>query len=144
MDKPGSDGGAKSGKAAKKMRAERGLSKAVIDEAKSLLETLGGISGPLPSLPDLAADAEQLVQSEKAMWAWHLEWSRIARKVISLLSLLRQLGFLRSSGSGGEDVEVDDEVENEPVANNGSDTPEASGADADSDAAKAKKIKQPV
>jgi len=67
MDKAEAEGGVKSGKAAKKLLAERGLSKAVIAEAKGLLETLGGISGPLPSLPDLAADAEQLVQSEKAM-----------------------------------------------------------------------------
>lgn len=142
MDKPEPEGGVKSGKVAKKKLAERGINKAVIDEAKGLLETLGGISGPLPSLPDLAADAEQLVQSEKAMWAWYLEWSRIARKVISQRSLLRQLGFLRSSGSGGEEVEIDDEAENEPGANDGSATPEPSGSDPD--AAKAKKTKQPV
>ena len=144
MDKAESNGGVKSGKAAKKKLAERGLGQAVIDEAKGLLETLGGISGPLPSLPDLAADAEQLVQAEKAMWAWYLEWSRIARKVISQRSLLRQLGFLRSSGSGGEEVEIDDEGENEPAANNGSDTAKASGSDADADAAKAKKTQQPA
>ena len=30
--------------------------------------------------------------------------------------LLRQLGFLRSSGSGGEEVEIDDEGDNEPGA----------------------------
>jgi len=66
--------------------------------------------------------------------------------VIAQRSLLRQLGFLRSSGSGGEEVEVNDEDETEPRANNGSDTPEASGADLAPvpDAAKAKKTKQPV
>ena len=50
-DKAESDGGVKSGKAAKKILAERGLSKAVIDEAKGLLETLGGISGPCRACP---------------------------------------------------------------------------------------------
>ena len=103
-------GAPKSGKAAKKKLAERGLDKATIDEAKTLLHRLGGASGPIPNLPDLEADAEQLAKAEEAMWGWYLEWSRIARKVITQRGLLRQLGFLRGAGNGvaGEEVEVDD------------------------------------
>ncbi len=109
LDKAGS-GAPPSGKAAKKKLAERGLDKATIDEAKALLDKLGGASGPIPNLPDLEAGAEQLTKAEEAMWGWYLEWSRIARKVITQRGLLRQLGFLRGAGNGsaGEDVEVDE------------------------------------
>ena len=103
-------GAPKSGKAAKKKLAERGLTKAVIDEAKGLLQKLAEVSGPVPNLPDLEADAEQIAKAEEAMWAWYLEWSRIARKVIRQRSLLRQLGFLRTTSSGGEEVVEDEET----------------------------------
>lgn len=111
LDKPESEGGPKSGgKAAKKKLVERGMTKPVLDEARTLLGRLGAISGPLPDLPDLAAAAAQVAQAEKDMWAWYLEWSRIARRVITQRSLLRQLGFLRTTSAGvTEEVEIDEE-----------------------------------
>lgn len=49
------------------------------------------------------------------MWSWYLEWSRIARAVITDRRLLRDLGFLRSArpdlhGRGDND-DADDELE---------------------------------
>lgn len=107
LDKPHAQGGPPSGgKAAKKKVTERGLTSSVVDVARALLDKLGAAAGPLP---DPAADEQaqaDVAAAEKAMWAWYLEWSQVARSAITRRSYLRQLGFLRGGASGGaEEVE---------------------------------------
>jgi hypothetical protein len=50
------------------------------------------------------------------MWAWYLEWSTIARQVITDRKLLRSMGFLRKDGRDATADEVEsDEVETDEV-----------------------------
>lgn len=45
--------------------------------------------------------------AEDALWSWYLEWSTIARTVITDRRLLRRLGFLRVvRGANGTEEEV--------------------------------------
>ena len=110
LDKPAAQGGPKvGGKAAKKLLAERGLTGAVIDEARDLQKKLDAVNGPLP---DVEADAQaeaDLQNAEKAMWAWYLEWSQVARSVITRRAYLRQLGFLRGGTRGSVEETAGDE-----------------------------------
>lgn len=115
LDQPKDKGGPPSGgKAAKKLLTERGLTSAVLDQARDLLKKLGAVNGPLPDVDaDAQAEAE-LEKAEKAMWAWYLEWSQVARTAITRRQYLRQLGFLRgraggAGGDGGEDEDVMEE-----------------------------------
>jgi hypothetical protein len=118
MGKPEKDGGlGAAGKTAKDLLDPRGLNKATIDAAKALLKKLGQVEGPLPDLDKSADDDVSFENAEKALWAWYLEWSKIARTTIKQRSLLRQLGFLRATTSGKDeevpDDEPDDELDNE-------------------------------
>jgi len=96
------------GKDARKILAQRGLTKDVIAEAKGLLEKLETVDGPLPDLEKVAADDATFEKAENDLWAWYLEWSAIARRAITHRNLLRQLGFLRQT-HGGKEVEVSDD-----------------------------------
>lgn len=119
LDKPESKGGPKAGgKAAKEKLLERGLTPDVLQEAQTLLDKLGGFSGPIPDLPDLEEEEAQLTGAEDAMWAWYLEWSQIARTSIKQRGLLRRLGFLQGGRGGGADDEAADPEEEpaDPVA----------------------------
>jgi len=118
IDKPEHEGGfGPAGKDARKLLAQRGLTKGVIAEAKLLLGKLRKVDGPLPDLDKLAAQDEDFEKAEAALWNWYLEWSAIARRTITHRGYLRQLGFLRTTPSG-KDVEVtDDETpEDAPAA----------------------------
>jgi hypothetical protein len=115
LDKAEKDGGlGAEGKEAKKLLDTRGLTKEMIGEAKALLKKLGQVDGPLPDLEKTAADDEAFEEAEKALWAWYLEWSKIARTTIKQRALLRQLGFLRVTASGKEEDVPDDELEDHP------------------------------
>ncbi len=126
LDKSEAQGGPPAGgKAAKKVLAERGLTGAVIDQARDLQKKLGAVNGPLP---DVDADAQaqaDLDKAEKAMWAWYLEWSQVARTSISRRLYLRQLGFLRGGGRTSSDEVVDEEDVTEEEADGAEDAPEA-------------------
>jgi hypothetical protein len=110
MDKAEKDGGlGAAGKEAKKLLKARGITQETIGAAKALLKKLGQVDGPLPDLEKGATDEATFEEGEKALWGWYLEWSKIARTAIKQRSLLRQLGFLRVTAGGKEEVEEDDD-----------------------------------
>ena len=85
------------GREAIQLLATRGLTPAVIDEARALQVALRkGIQGAaaLAALAAQQRDDARLAQAETALWAWYLEWSELARTTIVDRRLLRQLGFL--------------------------------------------------
>ncbi len=75
--------------------ASRGLTAAKLDEARVLVERLG-TAEPASSVAHEPTSAEQDA-AERAMWAWYLEWSEIARAVITSRRQLRTLGFLKTA-----------------------------------------------
>jgi hypothetical protein len=114
LEKAEKDGGLGSaGKEAKKILDSRGLTKETIHAAKALLKKLGQVDGPLPDLEKSAAEEGTFEGAEKALWAWYIEWSKIARTAIKQRPLLRQLGFLRVTTGGKEEEVPDEEPEDE-------------------------------
>ena len=102
------------GKAALKLLAKRGISDAVIDQAKELVTKLSTVD----TTPDSAGvSPEEDARREAAMWSWYREWSKIARTVISDRRMLRALGFLDATGqdraADADDADVDDEADAE-------------------------------
>jgi hypothetical protein len=105
------------GQAALALLAQRGLTEAVLVEAEQLLTAFG-------SLPEVEAEpspeqAEAALRAaEDAMWAWYLEWSRIARSVITDRRQLRALGFLTSSGAtvAEDEADIEDDEPDEIAA----------------------------
>jgi hypothetical protein len=88
----------------------RGLTAAVMDEARALLERLRKVAASPTA--QLVTDTSTRMKAEHALWAWYLEWSRIARVAVTQRALLRQLGFAprgRSSDGDDEDDEVDED-----------------------------------
>ena len=123
IDKPVADGGLdQDGKEAKKIMAKRGLTTAVINDAKALVAKLRHVDGPLPDLEKIEAEEANFEKAERELWAWYLEWSAIARNAIKQRSLLKKLGFLQDNGrSADEDGENAEEQNpasrsNEPVS----------------------------
>ncbi|MCX4247982.1 hypothetical protein [Paraliomyxa miuraensis] len=118
-------GHGQAGKDARKLLQRRGLTPAVIAEAKELLEQVSSIEDEPAELPDLEEENARLAEAEDAMWAWYLEWSEIARSAIKDRNLLRRLGFLNSSrrapstitDEDDEDDEAEDAAEPTPTSN---------------------------
>lgn len=76
---------------ARALLAERGFTSAVVAEMKTAIDD--GLA-----VHDAQADGEKLVaEADEAMWSFYLEWSRMARAVITDRFALRQLGFLRTA-----------------------------------------------
>jgi len=94
------------GKKAQELLTTRGVSADVVNEAKSLLKRLQQVAGPTEAVSVQTQEAD-LEQAEDAMWAWYLEWSKIARVAIKQRALLKQLGFL--AARRGNDEEDDAE-----------------------------------
>lgn len=112
IDKLVEDGGlGQDGKDAKKVMAKRGLTSAVINEAKALVGKLRHVDGPLPDLEKIEAEEANFEKAERELWAWYLEWSAIARNAIKQRSLLKKLGFLQENGRGAD--ENDENAEGE-------------------------------
>jgi hypothetical protein len=88
--------------------AQRGVTAAVITEAKDLLTKLTQVAEPAEPVSVEEQEAA-LEAAETAMWAWYLEWSKIARIAIKQRPLLRQLGFL-SARRGSEEEETEEPV----------------------------------
>jgi hypothetical protein len=88
--------------------ARRGLTPEIIAEARSNIATFSDITKEDEStVIDQAADEA----AEAELWAWYLEWSTIARTVITNRKHLRALGFLKNHK--GEVVEAP--LEEEPT-----------------------------
>ncbi|XXT20419.1 hypothetical protein WME94_02460 [Sorangium sp. So ce429] len=109
------------GDEARKVLTKRGLTKAVIDEAKQLLARAGKLES-IADVPPAAANDEDFDKAEQQLWDWYLEWSTIVQTAIKDRRILRELGFRRTSSSraaaaeeptAGEEVEVEEEVEDE-------------------------------
>jgi hypothetical protein len=69
--------------------AQRGLSSAVIAEARAVLRDTRALPRALPPLPAVDTRARNL----DALWGWYLDWSQTARATLSEPALLRLLGF---------------------------------------------------
>ena len=93
----------KKGVAARRLLESRGLTKKVLGDARDLLEKLQPMA-PAGEIPDVATVGEQTKAAEDALWSWYLEWSAIARVAVKSRPLLRELGFLRTTRSGLEEV----------------------------------------
>jgi hypothetical protein len=95
------------GPKAQQLLNARGVTPVVVADAKAMLAALTQIAKPTETVSDTEQAAE-LEEAEAAMWAWYLEWSKIARIAIKQRLLLKELGFLASSRRGGsDDEEVD-------------------------------------
>lgn len=105
---------------AQQLLHERGLTPAVVAEAKDMLAALMQVTEPSEPLSS-AAEAAELKEAEAALWSWYLEWSRIARVALKQRALLKELGFLATKRG------VADEEEAEPAAPSEA-TPAASDA----------------
>lgn len=87
------------GPAARELLHRRGLTEEREMEGRLLLEELRTVKdAPRPS--SIATDRQKAVDD---LWAWYLEWSTIARLVISDRRLLRRLGFGQSSARFAEE-----------------------------------------
>jgi hypothetical protein len=96
-------------KAARELLTQRGLTQAVIDEAKAMLASMRKMKPPVVVTPP---DPEALEQAEAALWSWYRDWSAIARIAIQDRRILASLGFTtRRSASGDEELVDDGEVE---------------------------------
>jgi hypothetical protein len=104
---------AEEGRAARALLAERGLTEDVVANAEHLV----GLMSKVAEQPQRRTpSAEEVRQAEDVMWAWYLEWSKIARTVIKDRRHLRMLGFLSARGGGlVEDDTVVQEAEFEEV-----------------------------
>jgi len=79
---------------ARDLLATRGVTPAVVDEARNLLAQLTKVAAAPISQASVAEQEAELEKAEDALWAWYLEWSKVARIAIKQRALLRQLGFL--------------------------------------------------
>lgn len=85
----------KQSKDARAVLKDRGLTKAVLDEVKGLLDeaATAGDSTEVPVADEAAAEQER---AETAMWDWYREWSQIARAAVKDGRLLVQLGLINT------------------------------------------------
>jgi hypothetical protein len=93
------------GSRAKTQLEARGLTASVMNEARALLEKMGKVE--VQSAAWSGTDTSALAKAEEDLWAWYLEWSRIARVAVTQRALLRQLGFLSTRKRTEEDDDED-------------------------------------
>ena len=100
------------GPAARALLEKRGLTAEVIATVTLALAELDAYAAP-----EIASDEqtdEDRKAAEDAMWAWYLEWSGIARRVIKDSNVLRLLGLgKRRSASTSSDSDEAEEIEAE-------------------------------
>ena len=83
--------------------AERGLTDAVIGEAKALLSELATASAPVVGSSEGGkARRDGYAEAERELWAWCLEWGAVVRAGVRDRSLLRRLGVPQGSGRDGD------------------------------------------
>ena len=103
------------GPAARALLEKRGLTAEEIAPVTVALAELDSYAQPEVE-SDEPTDEERKAD-EDAMWAWYLEWSGIARRVIKDGNVLRLLGLgKRRSASTNADSDEDEEIEGELVA----------------------------
>jgi hypothetical protein len=112
LAKPKEEGGlGREGRAARELLVKRGLTAAVIAEARDIIEKIGTIEPEEEAARFVPSEEDEA--AERKLWAWYLEWSRIARVAITDRRLLRQLGFLQSA-AGNIEEPVEPETPAEP------------------------------
>ena len=98
-------------KDARALLTSRGVTDAVLNQAKGYLT-----EATIPA-EETVTPAEEInaaiEEAETALWAWYLEWSKIARVAVKDGRLLARLGF-GGRGRGGKEEE--EEAETTPVA----------------------------
>ena len=82
------------GRQARDLLTLRGITPAVVDEARNLLTQLTQVAALPINEQSIREQEAELARAEDALWAWYLEWSKVARVAIKQRALLRQLGFL--------------------------------------------------
>lgn len=82
------------GAKARDLLTARGVTPAVVDEARNLLAQLTKVAPVQIAQSSVAEQEAELEKAEEALWAWYLEWSKVARVAIKQRGLLHQLGFL--------------------------------------------------
>jgi hypothetical protein len=97
----------------KALLAKRGLDAATLDAARGSIRDFRRVQDePRHVVVDERADAA----AEAALWNWYLEWSTIARKVVTNRRLLRKLGFLKTASGEVVDPPLDED-DDEGTAN---------------------------
>lgn len=91
---------------------ERGLTPAVVAEAKDMLAALMRVTEHTDPLSS-ATETAELKEAETALWSWYLEWSRIARVAIKQRALLKELGFLAAKRGFADDEEAEPTAPND-------------------------------
>jgi len=96
------------GPQAKAVLEARGLTPAVLNQARGYLENVSKVATVDAVMA--AQDPKALEKAENDLWAWYLEWSQIARIAVTQRVLLKQMGFLpprKSKATEEDDVDVD-------------------------------------
>jgi hypothetical protein len=101
------------GAAAKGVLETRGLTPSVLDQARTMLETVGSIEAHA-SVTTVEENAAQLAKAEERLWGWYLEWSQIARIAVNQRVLLKQMGFMAAHAKA--DTVPDSETPPSPEA----------------------------
>jgi hypothetical protein len=94
------------GAKAKELLTSRGVTPAVVEEARNLLTQLTKVPVATISAATIAEQEAELARAEDVLWAWYLEWSKLARVAIKQRPLLRQLGFLSTRRTGEDEEEL--------------------------------------
>jgi hypothetical protein len=87
--------------AARVLLERRGLTAERLAEGHALVDEITAVRAA--PVPQVSAEAQRA--AETAMWHWYLEWSKVARAVITDRRALRALGFLCSRSRGTESEE---------------------------------------
>jgi hypothetical protein len=107
---PKSEGGlGREGRAARELLERRGLTDAEIHNAQQILDVIGKIAPAPAPARDIAAEEE----AEKAMWAWYLQWSAIARVAVKERKLLKLMGYRKTATGQVVEPEVPEDGEEE-------------------------------
>lgn len=97
------------GDEAKKILIKRGLTKAVIEQARQLIATASKLEEPGENAGSPLEEDEDFAQAETDLWAWYREWSTIAQSAIKSRRLLKDLGFRQTTTKAGQPEEVGEE-----------------------------------
>jgi hypothetical protein len=88
---------------ARDLLTTRGLTPNVISEARAMMEAL---TSPIePGKGELSS--QDAAKDEEKLWAWYLDWSRVARIAITNRGLLHMLGFLKSPRATGDEADAE-------------------------------------
>lgn len=91
-------------RAARALLAQRGFTAEVAAELAALVAS----ARELDASPVVAE--QTIEEADQAMWAFYVEWSRIARAVIKDKALLRRLGFRRTRRGAAPEEDLEDPV----------------------------------